>query len=285
MSTLRAGLYIVSTPIGNMGDISKRAIDTLTLSDYIFAEDTRVTKKLLDKHNIHTPLKVYNDHSSGATWGYIKDLIDQELVVSLVSDAGTPLISDPGYKLVRELQNSGYFVDVVPGCCAPIAALVLSGLPTDRFMFCGFLPKTTQAKEKAFKEVGSICATIIFFETATRLLASLEVALKIFGNREIAVVREITKMYQEVKRGKISEVTEFFGSSPARGEIVLLVSGEATAQSIDIESYAKELLCQGFSAKDAVEMIHTQGGQYSKQEIYTVVNRVKAISAAISKKS
>jgi 16S rRNA (cytidine1402-2'-O)-methyltransferase len=277
MSALRAGLYIVSTPIGNMGDISLRAIDTLALSHHIFAEDTRVTKKLLDKHNICAPLKVYNDHSNDVVWQYIKDLIDQGLAVSLVSDAGTPLISDPGYKLVRELQNSGYFVDVVPGCCAPIAALVLSGLPTDRFMFCGFLPKTTQAREKAFKDVGNICATTIFFETATRLHASLEVVLKILGNREIAVVREITKMYQEVKRGKVSEVMEFFASNPARGEIVLLISGEEIVQLIDIESYAKDLLGKGFSAKDVVEMMHEQGGQYSKKEIYKVVNYIKTL--------
>ncbi|MES2215047.1 MAG: 16S rRNA (cytidine(1402)-2'-O)-methyltransferase [Pseudomonadota bacterium] len=272
---MKAGLYIVSTPIGNMADITQRAIDTLKLSDYIFAEDTRVTKKLLDKHNIETKLKIYNDHSDEVVRGYIKSLIDEGLVVSLVSDAGTPLISDPGYKLVRDLQNDGYFVDVIPGCCSPIAALTLSGLPTDRFMFCGFLPKTFQAKEKAFKEISSLPATIIFFETTARLHSSLEVALRTLGDREICVVREITKMYQTAKRGLISEVMAFFEANPPRGEIVIVLSGEKAEGNIDICAMARDLLDGGMSAKTVAEIIHEKDLGYSKSEIYKIVNQAK----------
>jgi 16S rRNA (cytidine1402-2'-O)-methyltransferase len=274
---MKPGLYIISTPIGNMGDITTRGLETLKASDHIFAEDTRVTKKLLEKHGIRPKkLGVYNDFSDEKTRNYIKELIEQDLIVSLVSDAGTPLISDPGYKLVRNLQDSGHFVDTTPGPSAPIAALTLSGLPTDRFMFNGFIPKTIPAKEKLFSEISSIKATMIFFETASRLISTLEVAHSILGDREACVAREITKMYQEVKRDRISGLIEYFTQNPARGEIVFLISGEAVESLVvDIEGEIRQLLQEGNSAKTVATLMHIKHPHESKSSLYQMANRAK----------
>lgn len=273
---LQAGLYIISTPIGNMGDITERALSFLRSCDHIFAEDTRVTKKLLAKHQITTKLGLYNDHSDEKVRLYIKDLVNQGMAIGLVSDAGTPLISDPGYKLVRDLQNEECHIDIAPGVSAPIAALTLSGLPTDRFMFNGFIPRTIPGKESFFTEISGIKATMIFFETANRLVSSLEVAARVLGNRESVVAREITKMYQTVKRDSLLGLAEFFTNHPARGEIVLLISGEPVEMpEIDMESEAKRLLDEGKSAKTVAGILHTRNPHHPKSQIYQMVNDVK----------
>ncbi len=270
---LQPGLYIVATPIGNMGDITFRALELLRSCDYIFSEDTRVTKKLLEKHNITTKLSVYNDHSEQKTRDYIKTLIDQEKIITLVSDAGTPLISDPGYKLVRELQEEGYHIDTAPGASSVITALVLSGLATDRFVFNGFIPKTIPAKEKTFKELENLKATLIFFETAPRLIASLSVALNILGDREATVARELTKLYQTIKRDSFSNLIEFFTATPAKGEIVLLISGEAVAkaQEESLDCKIKKLLAKGISTKDIANHLHQKHPEFNKKAIYNMV--------------
>lgn len=270
--TLKPGLYIVSTPIGNMGDITYRALDILRNADYIFSEDTRVTKKILEKHNINTRLSVYNDHSEQKTRDYIKSLIAQEKVAALVSDAGTPLISDPGYKLVRELQDEGYFVDAAPGASSVINALVLSGLATDRFLFNGFIPKTIPAKEKTFLELINLKATLIFFETAPRLIATLEVAKQILGNRQATVARELTKMYQTIKRDNISNLINFFENNPAKGEIVLLISGENNHDetSISLDTEINALLSSGMSTKDISNTLHLKYPHINKKTIYNM---------------
>ncbi len=222
---LEAGLYIVSTPIGNMGDITTRAIETLLKSDYIFVEDTRVTKKLLQKHGIKAKLGLYNDHSDEKTRTHIKYL----------------------------------------------------GLPTDRFMFNGFIPKTIPAKEKLFTEIANIAATMIFFETASRLISTLEVIARVLGDREATVAREITKMYQTIKRNKISGLIEYFTTNSARGEIVLIISGEAAeAPAVDLESEIKELLLAGSSAKTITGILHLKHSSLSKNEIYRLVNELKS---------
>lgn len=272
----KPGLYIVSTPIGNMLDITYRAVETMRVSDYIFCEDTRVTKKLLEKHLIKAKLSIYNDHSDGSVRGYIKKLIGDGFIVSLVSDAGTPLISDPGYKLVRELQNEGYFVDIVPGVSSPIAALTLSALPSDRFIFNGFLPRTVESKEKILQELSSFRATLIFFETASRLIATLEVALSALGDREAVVAREITKLYQTVKRDKISDLIHFFSNNILKGEIVLLISGEpilVSTQNLDKE--IEELLDSNLSTKDTVKILYKKYSSYNKTSIYNAVKNYK----------
>lgn len=273
---MRPGLYIISTPIGNMKDITQRAIETMSASDYIFCEDTRVTRKLLEKHQITAKLSVYNDHSDKRTRDYIASLIDAGSVVSLVSDAGTPLISDPGYKLVRDLQNSGYFVDIAPGVCSITAAITLSGLPSDRFIFNGFMPRTSEAKKKIFSELTNFRATFIFFESAGRLVSALESAIEVLGDREAAVVREITKLYQTVKRGTISELKEFFQKNEPRGEIVLLFSGvpveSHNLQTIDEE--VRKMLSEGFSTKDISKILHEKFKEVSKSEIYDIAKKL-----------
>lgn len=275
---LKPGLYIVSTPIGNLSDITLRALDILAGSDIIFCEDTRVSSKLLAKHNIKAPLKIYNDNSDETQRSYIKDLVSSGKVISLISDAGTPLISDPGYKLVREFRESGFNVDVVPGPCAIIAALSISGLPTDRFVFAGFLPKTKEGKLRVFKEFISLDATIIFYETANRLLQSLEIAMEVFGNRVANVSRELTKLYQESKSMPLSELISYYANNPAKGEIVLCISGKSNqivAEDI-LRCEIKNLLSKGESAKSVSDIIFAKyKSHYSRKEIYKLVNSLK----------
>lgn len=275
---LKPGLYIVSTPIGNLSDITLRALDILAGSDIIFCEDTRVSSKLLAKHNIKAPLKIYNDNSDETQRSYIKDLVSSGKVISLISDAGTPLISDPGYKLVREFRESGFNVDVVPGPCAIIAALSISGLPTDRFVFAGFLPKTKEGKVRVFKEFILLDATIIFYETANRLLQSLEIAIEVFGDRAANVSRELTKLYQESKSMPLSELISYYTNNPAKGEIVLCISGKSDQiVAEDILKYEiKNLLSRGESAKSVSDIIFAKyKSQYSRKEIYKLANSLK----------
>lgn len=222
---LKTGLYIVSTPIGNLSDITFRAIEVLKNSDYILCEDTRISSKLLLKYNLSTPLSIYNDRSGPNKRLKIKSLIDSGKVISLVSDAGTPLISDPGYKLINELISENYHVDVIPGVCSPVAALTLSALPTDRFFFAGFLPKTDQKRIKIFTELVDIKATLIFFETSHRIESSLKIALEVFGDRKCSLARELTKLYQTMYRHNISDMLRELDFTTVRGEMILMISG------------------------------------------------------------
>jgi 16S rRNA (cytidine1402-2'-O)-methyltransferase len=278
---LKPGLYIISTPIGNFDDITIRAIDTLKKSTIILCEDTRISRKLLDKYKIDCRLLVYNDHSDLAGRNNIRSLIDQGEIVSLISDAGTPLISDPGYKLVRELKNLGYLIDIVPGVSAPIAALTLSGLETDSFLFGGFLPKTVEGKEKTFSNFAKLEATLIFFDTAKRLSQSLSVALRILGNREICVARELTKFYQEAKTGPLAEIAEFYQNNPVKGEIVLIISRNSIINDMtSIQNSLNELLAshisKGMTAKTVTAIAHQEFQKfYSKKDIYNMANAIK----------
>ncbi len=274
----KPGLYIVSTPIGNLSDITLRALDILTGSDIIFCEDTRVSSKLLAKHSIKVPLKIYNDNSDETQRSYIKDLVSSGKVISLISDAGTPLISDPGYKLVREFREAGINVDVVPGPCAIIAALSIAGLPTDRFVFAGFLPKTKEGKIRVFKEFISLDATMVFYETANRLLQSLEMAIEVFGDRVANVSRELTKLYQESKTAPLSELINYYTNNPAKGEIVLCISGKSNQVVTEdiLKRELESLLSSGESAKSASDIAFAKyKNQYSRKEIYRLANSLK----------
>ncbi|HJD55260.1 MAG TPA: 16S rRNA (cytidine(1402)-2'-O)-methyltransferase [Rickettsia endosymbiont of Pyrocoelia pectoralis] len=278
--SLKPGLYIVSTPIGNFEDITLRAISTLKSSDIILCEDTRISQKLLAKHDLRTKLQVYNDHSDEKDRENIINLIKAGKIVSLISDAGTPLISDPGYKLIRELRTLNYYIDAVPGVSSPITALTLSALPTDRFLFCGFLPKTTESKKKIFAEFENIRATLIFFETASRLIKTLLAAKEILGNREICVARELTKLYQETTTANIDEVIEFYQNNTLKGEIVLLISGNSEKNEDDLEQDLENFikLCFGknLSAKTTTDLAYDKfKNVYSKSEIYKLVNKQK----------
>lgn len=256
-----------------------RALEVLKNSDIIFCEDTRVSNKLLAKHQIKASLKLYNDNSDSLVRNHIKKLIEEGKIVSLISDAGTPLISDPGYKLVRDLKLDNLYVDVIPGSCAAIAALTLSGLPTDKFYFAGFLPKTKEGKLKIFKSLSSLKATLIFYETAPRLLQTLETALEALGDRQANVARELTKLYQESNTAPLSELIEHYTLAPPKGEIVLSIHGLGS-EGLSIEDLREDilqLLEQGLSAKSVSDTIFTNNNEhFSRKDIYRVTNEIKA---------
>ena len=220
--SLAPGLYIVATPIGNLGDMTSRAADTLCSVDYILAEDKRVTAKLLKHLGATAPMTAYHDHSDEK----LRERILADLgtkAVALVSDAGTPLISDPGYKLVRGARLAGHAVYTLPGPSAVIAALTLAGLPTDRFLFLGFLPAKAKARADAIAEVASVRASLVFYESGPRLAECLAALRDELGTREAAVVREISKLHEETVSGTLAELAERYADAPPRGEIVIVV--------------------------------------------------------------
>lgn len=228
------GLYIVATPIGNLGDISARASATLAHADLIAAEDTRVTAKLLAHLGLRVPMTPYHDHSDERTRAALVARMADEVVV-LVSDAGTPLISDPGYKLVRDARAAGRHVTTLPGPCAAIAAITLSGLPSDRFLFAGFLPNKAKARADTIAEFAALRATLVFYESGPRLAAALGALADGLGDREAAVAREISKLYEECVTGTLTELAARYADAPPKGEIVIIVAppGERMAEQAD----------------------------------------------------
>ena len=220
--SLSPGLYIVATPIGNLGDVTVRAVDVLARCDAIACEDTRVTRKLVQHLGLVKPLWRYDDHASEEDRTRLLDAM-RDKAVALVSDAGTPLVSDPGYRLVREARAAGIAVTSLPGPSAPVMALTLSGLPTDRFLFAGFLPAKDKARGETLAELAEVKATLVFFETAPRLAKSLAAIGDALPGREIAVARELTKLYEECRSGSAEELIAHYTAHPPRGEIVLLV--------------------------------------------------------------
>ena len=227
---LPAGLHIVATPIGNLGDLSPRAADTLRRADLILVEDTRVTAKLLAHIGAKVPMRRYDDHTSEAD----RERIVAELgerAVALVSDAGTPLISDPGYKLVRAVRAAGHQVHTVPGPCAAIAAMTLAGLPTDRFLFLGFLPAKAKARSDAIAEIAQVRATLIIYESGPRLGETLGALRKQLGPREAAVARELTKLHDECATGTLMELTDRYAGTAPKGEIVIVVGPPAETEA------------------------------------------------------
>lgn len=276
---MQNGLYIVATPIGNLGDISPRAVETLKEAEVIACEDTRVTKKLFALLNISTANKkfvVYQNYNEEDEAQNILDLaINENKSIALVSDAGSPLISDPGYKLIHKARKQGVFVSVLPGCCALICALQLSGLPTNRFLFAGFIPNKDKARADALNEFKETKATLVFYETAQRILKTLEAAKEIFGEREMAVAREISKVYEECINGTAVELIEHFSSKEPKGEMVLMIApaAEKDFSNLDIEGILKQKLAE-MPLKSAVkEMVATYG--LNKNEIYELALKLK----------
>lgn len=220
--SLPPGLYIVATPIGNLGDMTSRAAETLKRVDYILAEDKRVTAKLLAHIGATAPMTAYHDHSDDK----LRERILSDLgskAVALVSDAGTPLISDPGYKLVRAARRAGLAVHTLPGPSAAIAALTLAGLPTDRFLFLGFLPAKGKARAEAIAEIASVRASLVLYESGPRLGESLAALRDGLVGRDAAVIREITKLHEETVIGTLDELAQRYADAPPRGEIVIVV--------------------------------------------------------------
>jgi 16S rRNA (cytidine1402-2'-O)-methyltransferase len=229
---LEPGLYIVATPIGNVGDLTSRARDVLSHADVIAVEDSRVTAKLLRHIGVKRQMTPYHDHSAETVRPALIARMGSE-VVALVSDAGTPLISDPGYKLVRDARAAGHNVVTVPGPCAAVAALTLAGLPTDRFLFLGFLPSKAQARAAAIAEVAGIRATLVMYESGPRLAVTLAALAEGLGDREAAVAREITKRFEECVTDPLSVLAARYADAPPKGEIVIVVAppGEPEAAS------------------------------------------------------
>ena len=212
---MKPGFYLVATPIGNLRDITFRALDVLSSVDLIICEDTRVTGKLMSAYGFKKKMQVYNDHSTDEQREYFTNMVQEGQAIAVLSDAGTPLVSDPGYKLVRMAIEKELYVTSLPGANAALSALQLSGLATDQFSFLGFLPSKTVARQKALQEWREASGTLIFYETGPRLIESLQDMLEILGDRDAAVMRELTKMYEEAKRGKLSELIAHYH---ARGE-------------------------------------------------------------------
>jgi len=267
-AVLAPGLYIVATPIGNLGDLSPRAAQILSQAAVIAVEDSRVTAGLLRHIGVKRPMTPYHDHNAEAVRPGLIARMGME-AVALVSDAGTPLISDPGYKLVRDARAAGHSVVTIPGPCAAIAALTLAGLPTDRFFFLGFLPPKAQARAAAIAEVAAIRATLVLYESGPRLAVTLAALAEGLGNRDAAVTREITKKFEEAVTDSLSALAARYADAPPRGEIVIVVAppGEPEAASAeDADAALAEALQRLPASKAAGEVAKKLG--LDRRELY-----------------
>ena len=223
--TLKPGLYLVATPIGHLRDITLRALETLAAADVVFCEDTRVTAKLLARYDLRKELKPYHDHNAAKVRPLILDRVAAGGSVALTSDAGTPLVSDPGFRLVKEAIGRNLAVEMIPGVSAPVMALALSGLPTDRFLFAGFLPAKAGERRRRLAELASVPATLIFFDTPRRIPDTLAAIEDVLGPREVCIARELTKIHQEVLRGLPGDLKAVIGARGGlKGEITLVVA-------------------------------------------------------------
>lgn len=258
-ASLAPGLYIVATPIGNLGDLTPRAATVLTHASVLCVEDSRVTGKLLNHLGVKRPMTNYHDHNADAVRPGLIARMGSESV-ALVSDAGTPLISDPGYKLVREARAAGHNVVTVPGACAAIAGLTLAGLPTDRFLFGGFLPTKAKAKADAIAELAHVPATLVFYESGPRLGATLAALRDVLGDREAAVARELTKAYEECVTGTLTDLASRYADAPPKGEIVVLVGPPAAREvAIDSDAALREALTRLPLGRAASEVAEATG--------------------------
>ena len=268
--TFGSALYIVATPIGNLKDITLRALEVLRAADLIACEDTRTSRKLLSAYGIKARLTSYHDYSNEAKRQQILEEVCQGRVVALISDAGTPLISDPGYKLVREAVVKGIKVIPVPGASSVLSALSVCGLPTDRFLFNGFLPAKATARNKEIEALVGIDATIVLFESVHRLSDSLTALAHIMGAREAVIAREITKLYEELRRGTLPELAEHYQQAgEPKGEVVIVIAPPAKQikQEIDSDALLLEAL-KTMSVKDAARHVAGNTG-LARQELYS----------------
>lgn len=269
---LPAGLYVVATPIGHLGDISLRALATLAAADAVLAEDTRVTKTLLAHYGITTPLVAYHEHTASSARGLLIERIRGGQALALVSDAGTPLVSDPGYRLVEDAIAADLRMVPIPGASATLAALVVSGLPTDRFFFEGFLPAKAGARRARLAALAGIPGTLVIYEAPHRLAESLADAAAVLGGRPAAVARELTKFYETVRRGTLTDLAAGYAAEAApKGEIVLLIAPASAAEREDEAlSGIDEKLAAALgrhTVKDAAALVAGETG-LAKRDIY-----------------
>jgi 16S rRNA (cytidine1402-2'-O)-methyltransferase len=273
---LSPGLYIVATPIGNLGDLSPRAAHILSHAAIIAVEDSRVTAKLLHHIGVKRPMVPYHDHNAEEVRPGLIARMGME-AVALVSDAGTPLISDPGYKLVRDARAAGHTVWTIPGPCAAVAALTLAGLPTDRFLFLGFLPSKAQARAAAIAEVAGIRATLVLYESGPRLAALLAALAEGLGDREAAVTREITKHFEEAVTGTLSHLAARYAEAPPKGEIVVVIAPPGTpeaASADDADAALTEALTRLSTGQAASEVAKKLG--LDRKALYARALELKA---------
>ena len=267
---LKSGLYVVATPIGNLKDITLRALDVLTQADKVYCEDTRITKKLFSLHGIQRKLGSYHEHSSDYLRAEILRQLEDGLSVALISDAGTPLISDPGYRLVKDVRDAGHEIFSVPGASSPIAALSIAGFPSDRFLFAGFLPSKSAARQTTLSELVDIPVTLVLFESPKRLTGLLKDIDGLMPDREVAVCREMTKAFEEVLVGAPAELIETIdANSSARGEIVVLINPPAAREKMS-ESEVRESLEVAMKSqplKTAAAKVAALSG-WSKRDVY-----------------
>jgi 16S rRNA (cytidine1402-2'-O)-methyltransferase len=263
-------LGLVATPIGNLGDLTLRAADYLRAADCIACEDSRITIRLLQHLGIKKPLLSYHDHNADEMRPRLIERLQRGEKMALVSDAGTPLISDPGFKLVREVAALGIAVTALPGPSAPIMALILSGLPTDRFLFLGFLAAKSAARRSELEEVATLRASLILFETAPRLVTALSDLRAVLGNRPAAIARELTKMFEEVRRGSLQELLDHYTEAgPPKGEIVIVIGpplAEAAGAAIDLDGALLRAL-QAMRVKEAAEAV-AAATNLPKRQVY-----------------
>jgi 16S rRNA (cytidine1402-2'-O)-methyltransferase len=275
---LAPGLYLVATPIGNLRDVSLRALETLAAADVIACEDTRVTRKLLSHYGIGTPLTPYHDHNGAIARPKLIARLAEGARVALVSDAGTPLVSDPGYRLVRAVQAAGHPVTAAPGASSVLAALSVAGLPTDRFFFEGFLPAKESARRTRIAALARIPATLVLFETGPRLAAALADLAAGLGDREAAICRELTKLHEEVRRGSLTELARVYRDLPApRGEIVIVAAPPSEQPPVgadEVDALLRHAL-ERLSVKDAVDEVAGVSGQ-PRRDVYRRALALKA---------
>ena len=264
------GLYLVATPIGNLGDVTLRALETLAGCDVIACEDSRVTRKLTDRFLISTPLTPYHEHNAQAARPKLLQRLAEGAAIALVSDAGTPLISDPGFKLVREVAAAGFAITSLPGASAVLTALTVAGLPTDRFYFDGFLPPKQGARRARLKELASIDATLILFEGGSRIADALADLAEVMGDREGAVCRELTKLHEDVRRASLATLAADAGHLETRGEFVIVVAppaaGSLQLSAGEVDDILKAAM-KTQSVKDAVAHAVELSGR-PKREVY-----------------
>jgi len=275
-----AGLHLVATPIGNLADITLRALATLRRADVIACEDSRVTGKLKAAFGLSAPLVPYHDHNAARAGPKLMERLERGEIVALVSDAGTPLVSDPGFRLVRDAIEAGIAVMAVPGPSAALAALVTSGLPTDRFLFAGFLPSRAQARRRALAELASVPATLVFFESPKRLARSLADMADTLGPRQAAVTRELTKLHEEIRRGDLAALAaEFAAGGAPRGEVTVVIAppgAPVAADDDEIDARLGRALAGGASVRDAAAAVAADTGR-ARRAVYA---RALALVAA-----
>ncbi len=266
---LAPGLHVVATPIGNLKDISFRALSTLAAADAIIAEDTRVTRNLLAYYGVATPLVAYHEHNAKVVRPHLLARLEAGATLALVSDAGTPLVSDPGFKLVQEALEKGVHVTAVPGPSAVLAALVVAGLPTDRFFFEGFLPHKSGPRRARLAELAAVPGTLVFFESPRRIAETLADAAAVLGPRAAAIARELTKLYETVRRGPLDTLAATLAAEDTpKGEIVLLIAppeaGAAEQSEANLDARLMEALAV-YSVKDAASVVAAATGQPRRQ--------------------